>query len=399
MADRPQIVFLNQSLDQSFLQMAAEIAETAGKCTLYTGSYESSRRGNLRIQHAPPYRNASELSRLWTWGMYLVYVTWVCLFTSGKPLLFVGTNPPFLLFLAHLLYHLRGWKYIVLVWDIYPDVLVRFGRLSEQNPIVKVWRWLNRNSLAKAQAVITISQDMARTLQAELERDDSAHRYANIRVIPNWVDTDHVRPIPKSENWFAQQYQQVEKLTVLYSGNMGATHDLDALIKAAKRLCGMDDIAFLLIGNGPGYKAVEGAVAQQNLSNVTLLSRQPQEVVSFSMSTGDVGVVSLDRGAEGLSMPSKTYFMLAAGCALIGVSQTRSGLAQLIEEHRVGVNVVPGDVESLVAAILRFHQDRAYLRQCQINARNIATRYFSAEKAIQEYKALLLPALRSEEQR
>lgn len=397
MLGKPKIVFLNQSIDPSFLQLLIGVADRVGECVLYTGSYISGQHDHLRICHAPSYNNSSYFSRLWTWSLYMLYVTLACLFMPGPQLLFVASNPPFLPLLARFLHCIRGWKYIILVWDIYPDVLVRFGVLVEPSLIVKLWRHLNKQALSHAEVVITISQGMAETLQTQFIKNDVP--IPNFQILPTWVDTDRIQPIPKSENWFAQKYQQVEKLTILYSGNMGATHDVSSLVQAAARLKHIDDIAFLLIGGGPGYEIVKEAIVQQRLENVTLLPYQPQEVIPFSMPTGDIAIVSLDSGAEGLSMPSKTYFMMAAGCALLGISQAQSDLANLVQKHEIGVNIAPGDVEALVVEIQHFHKDREYLRQCQTNARYAAVNHFSAEHVLQKYTSLLVSLSREEHHR
>ena len=42
-----------------------------------------------------------------------------------------------------------------------------------------------------------------------------------IKIIPTWVDTDEIRPIKKVDNRFAIEHEQLNKMTVLYSGNFG----------------------------------------------------------------------------------------------------------------------------------------------------------------------------------
>lgn len=385
---RPRIVFLNQTLGQTFRQLAVDLADRIGPGVLYAGSEDKQQIGNLTIRHAPRYRSERIASRLWTWGLYLAQTTLACLFMPGKPLLFVVSNPPFTPWIAWMLKRLRGWRYVCLIWDVYPDVLVRFGYLKEQSWIVKLWRALNRLALQNADAVITIGDRMAQTVQQGLRESKTP-----IHVIPCWADTDAIRPLPKSENAFAQQYNQVGKFTVLYSGKMGATHDLDTLLHMARRLRDRDDIGFLLIGGGTKYREIEQIVAEEGLTNVTLLPWQPESLLPISLPTGDVAIISLDQGAEGISMPSRTYFMMAAGCALVGLSHGENDLRDTLETYQCGLSVEAGDVDGLEAALQRFYESPSFLASCRQNARAAAEAVFSHSTIVAQYLELLAPLM------
>jgi len=385
---RPRIVFLNQTLGQTFRQLAIDLANGVGPGVLYAGSEDAQQIGNLTIRQGPRYRSERIGSRLWTWGLYLLWVTFACLFTPGKPLLFVVSNPPFTPLVAWLLKRLRGWRYVCLVWDVYPEVLVRFGYLKEQSRIAKLWRATNRLALQNADAVITIGDRMAHTLQQGLGNPQTS-----IHVIPCWADADAIRPLPKSENAFAQQHNQVEKFTILYSGKMGATHDLDTLLHVARRWRDRDDIGFLLIGGGAKYREIERSVAEENLTNVILLPWQPEALLPSSLPTGDVAIVSLDRGVEGISMPSRTYFMMAAGCALVGLSHGENDLRDTLEAYQCGLSVEPGDVDGLEAALQHFYESPSFLASCRQNARAAAETVFSHPNIVAQYLQLLTPLM------
>lgn len=57
-----------------------------------------------------------------------------------------------------------------------------------------------------------------------------------IKVIYNWVHTEHIKPIEKIDNIFLKEHHLEDKFIVLYSGNMGMTHDIDILVDVAKNL-------------------------------------------------------------------------------------------------------------------------------------------------------------------
>lgn len=54
-------------------------------------------------------------------------------------------------------------------------------------------------------------------------------------------------------------------------------------------------------------------VAQYNLPNVQFLAYQPMECLSEMLSAADLALVCLDEAFTGLSVPSKSYGILASG--------------------------------------------------------------------------------------
>jgi glycosyltransferase involved in cell wall biosynthesis len=212
-----------------------------------------------------------------------------------------------------------------------------------------------------------------------------------LHVVPSWIDVDHVRPISKEDNWFAQQHNQIDKLTVLYSGNMGMARNLDIVIQVAERMSEDSRIGFLLIGDGPQRKGLQQTVVHKELSNITILPWQSKKDLPYSLATGDVAIVSLNREAAGIAMPSKTYSMMAAGCALITLSDGQNDLADTVERHACGINVGCNDIDGLEVALHRFLDKPDFLSACRHNARQAAEAFFSTQACLEKYGQILHP--------
>jgi colanic acid biosynthesis glycosyl transferase WcaI len=386
----PRILFLKQTvyMRSYFVELGADLAGTVGPALMYTDVPDNTRVGDLQILPAPTYRRDSDVHRLWSWFRYFVGAARVIWKTESCPLLFIVAQPPYLPILGYLRNVLHKQKYVVWVDDIYPDVLIRHERLSERSLVARVWKWFNRLMLSRAEKVFTLGPCMAETLAQYLP--DSADN-GQLMVIPTWVDSQMIRPLPKWENPFAVQHGQAGKLTVLYSGNLGLSHDLGTMVEAARQLQDNSHIRFMIIGAGPRWVEVEKAADE--LSNLTALPYQPEEVLPFSLATGDVAVVSLDQGFEGLSMPSKTYYMMAAGAAILGISAEPSDLQLVIEQHQCGVHVQPGATEDFVGAVLQFCEDESFLHMCRQNARHAAEHVFSRKANVQRVLQAVRPLL------
>ena len=181
----------------------------------------------------------------------------------------------------------------------------------------------------------------------------------------------------------------------MYSGNMGMGHDIETMLNAARRLRLARDLHFMFIGAGPKWQIVADYIRLEAPANVTLLPWQPEAVVPFSLATADVALVSLEAGAEGLAFPSKALSAMAAGSALLGLSNTPSDLQVLIEQFHCGLNIKPGDVEGLVKAILRFKDNPKFLHKCRERARLAAEQNFGRKQIITKLLNYLakLPAI------
>lgn len=378
-----EFVFMSQATSRVVFDLCCEVSRRLGPALLISGNtFEiPDEYPALTLWQAPKYDNSSFGSRSRTWLQYVFYVARRSFRLKGRPVLLVNSNPPLNPWLAYLLKTTRGWPFVARILDIYPDAVARHGLFGERHPALRVWRFLNRRAYAKADAVVTLAPLMAELLGQQVASG------TDIEIIPDWVDPDWIKPLPKVDNWFAKEHGQLDKLTVLYSGNLGLTHDISGLYTAIEELQPQRDICFVFIGGGARRGELETLSAKT--TNMLLLPFQPEESVPSAMASGDVAVVTLGRGTEGISMPSKAYYMMAAGCALLGVSHGDNDLGRLIDRYQCGISVSCEDSDGIRKAILRFHKDRDFLARCKANSRRAAETDYSATVCIQQYIDLL----------
>src|SRR5581483_7649788 len=60
-------------------------------------------------------------------------------------------------------------------------------------------------------------------------------------VIPNWVDTEAIKPAPKDNPW-SRENGFADGFVVMHSGNVGHAQNLDALVRATTFLRDLDDL-------------------------------------------------------------------------------------------------------------------------------------------------------------
>jgi glycosyltransferase involved in cell wall biosynthesis len=385
----PRIIFLNQWAGPLFRGLAHDISKKWPPGLLLTGhpdALKSEQTDSLSIVAAPKYQRRSYLSRVLSGIHYILYALFYCWKLPLDTLVFSMSEPLCLGAVGYLCKRLRGQRYVILVYDIYPDALIQFGVLKKSGLAARIWRRLNRLVWENAEIVFTIGEAMAGSLEQMF--DASKTLPGKVIFIPNWADTDWIRPVAKDKNEFAKKYGQVGKLTVMYSGNLGKTHDIETIIAAARELKEYDSIHFMIIGEGAKKDLVKQAKYKDALDNLTILPFQPEDVLSTSLPTADISIITLDKGCETLSAPSKTCYAMAAGSALIGLCNNESEIAHIINRHNCGIVVSPGDTNAMVNGIKDLLNDKAKLCRYQTNSRQAAERYYSRKNTSQYVEAL-----------
>lgn len=372
-----RIIFLNQMAGPLFREMAEDLSTVWAPSLLHTGhkdtlKYVSSQ--YLSISQAPEYDRTNIPRRLISWVKYFFSTFKILWHQPSDSFLLIVSNPPFLGLIGMFFKVLRRQSYVMLVYDVYPDLLVNIGVLKSRH-IARMWDSLNRLVYKHSRMVFTIGHDMAQRLQHK--QNSIQDRGLKVACIPPWVDVDNIRPIPKHRNQFALKHGLLNKTTVLYSGNMGYTHDIETILEAAKELSDETGIMFVFIGEGAKWHLVEQAIKDNQLRNVLLLPFQPEDVLPFSMASGDIGVVAYAAGTEGCMIPSKTFYYMAGGVVPLILSAAETDLTEMVEEKKCGIWVKSGDAEGLAESIKRLHRDPARLDRLKRAARKTAETDYS----------------------
>lgn len=310
------------------------------------------------------YDKSSTLKRLLTWVGAFVHLLWVVWRRSKHCHLVLVSNPPLNVFVP--LFTRKKFSFIV--YDLYPDSLFSQGFVKRNSFLGRWWMTKNKQIFAKADCVFTLSEDMKKAVAQYVAED-------KIKIVYNWAHNEHIRPIDKKENFFLTDLKLQDKFIVLYSGNMGMTHDIDVLVDVADRLKENEKIHFLFIGEGAKKAVVEEKVARYGLKNCSVLPYQPLEVLPYSMGAADLAVVTTDAKQSGLSVPSKTYTYLATGAALLCLAEDNTELARLTRERRIGRCFVSQDLGGIAGYILQMVSDRRLLQEYKDNSRKTSLMY------------------------
>ncbi|MDP9841383.1 glycosyltransferase [Streptosporangium lutulentum] len=145
---------------------------------------------------------------------------------------------------------------------------------------------------------------------------------------------------------------------IVHVANFHPQKNHELLIEAAARVGERDSRpVFLLAGSGPLSARVTRRVDELGLNNVRLLGHVPDAARLIASSD----LLVLSSSYEGL--PVVIMEALAAGVPV--VSTAVGGVPDLIEDHRNGLLVRPGDPVALAEAVLRATHPELHARLCE----------------------------------
>jgi colanic acid biosynthesis glycosyl transferase WcaI len=274
---------------------------------------------------------------------------------------------------------LRAARTILILHDLYPDVLVMAGLLQPTSIVTKAIRAANALMFRALNTVVIIGRDMEHLLMRYrgMTRD-------KMMFIPNWATlSPGVRPIVPASFY---RSRCSGSFVVGLSGNLGFTHDPDVVFDAAALLQNDPSIHFLLSGWGMGFERLKARQADAHLTNVTLVDRVPEERLEEFLSAADIWIIPYRKNVAGVSVPSRFYNLLAIGRPVLILAEPDAEAALTVSENRLGWVVTPGDACELAKTIRIASSDKD-IRVKSAQAAAIAIQ-FSRTVALESYERL-----------
>ncbi len=308
------------------------------------------------------------------------------LLSRSRPEAVLAMSPPLTLGAA-------GWvaarahrvPFVFNIQDVFPDVAVELGAITDRR-VISVASWLERETYLRADAVTVLSDDLRDNVAAKIAgHRGAAGDPAKVRVIPNFIDTDWIRPGPR-ENDYRREHGLTGKRVVMYAGNVGFSQSLDLVLAAAAHLAHDPDVVFVINGGGSARPGLEAAAT--GLPNVRFVDMAPKSRLPEVVAAADVHVVPLKAGLARSSVPSKLYTILAAGRPVVASVDPGTEVARTVETAGAGLAVPPDDAEAFSKAVARLVQSPDDARAMGEAGRTFVERWASPAAVAEAYEAL-----------
>jgi colanic acid biosynthesis glycosyl transferase WcaI len=273
------------------------------------------------------------------------------------------TDPPVAGIAGAFIARMAGRPFVYNIRDLYPDMALG-GDIVRPNRWVDRWEKMHRRALQQAARVIVLGDDM---------RD---------RIVAKGVSPDRVVVVrdgalfssssPERNDPLVQRIRCGFSFVALHAGNLGFYGAWDSLLKAADILRN-ENTGLVFVGDGANRAALE--ISAKSSPNVRFLPFFPFEQVPHVMMAGDVHIVTVRRGLEGVVVPSKLYAILAAGRPVLAVAAAESDGARIVRKSGCGISADPDDPAAIAAAIRELRDDPNRLAQMGFRAKETAAKY------------------------
>jgi putative colanic acid biosynthesis glycosyltransferase WcaI len=273
------------------------------------------------------------------------------------------TDPPIEGIAGALVARLSGRPFVYNIRDLYPDMALG-GSIVRPGSLTARWEAMHRWALRRAARVIVLGEDMRDRIVA---KGVDPHR---VVISRDGIEIPEVLPSPDNE--VAREVRGGFRFTLVHAGNLGFYGAWQTLVSAA-RMLESEGVGLVFIGEGAMKPQVEAMAA--GCRAIRFLPFRPANEVPLVLSSGDMHVVTVKRGLEGVVVPSKLYPTLAAGRPVLGIAPEESDVVRVIRRTGCGVAADPDDPASVAEAIRGVLHKPEQLRAMSGRARESAASY------------------------
>jgi len=340
-------------------------------------------RNGVRVKRFPTNFTVHHIGRLIAWTIYTLATFWNLRTVRRGDVVFLRLPPLQLGLTGIIARRLRGARVVLNVQDIHPDLSIESGLL--RNPLaIKIALGFEKWIYDGHDQIIVISDGFKKNL---IDKGVPAEKIA---VLPNWVDTDLLRPLPK-DNPIARRYGLHDVFSVMYSGtiSLSSYETLIRIMEAARLLADDPTIRIVVVGEGLKRADLLAKADEMGLRNVVFLPFQPYADLPNLLASADSLLVPLDKEKSFLSVPSKLYTFLAMGRPILGLATEASEVFHLIRDADCGLCLPPDDPVRIAAAIRELKDAPARRAEMAANGRRLAEERYSRKRVIDAFEELI----------
>jgi len=264
---------------------------------------------------------------------------------NENDVIFSGTNPALLLVFMSILKAIKGFKWLLLVHDVFPENLIAAKVIGKQSMLYQLVKYLFDRVYSSPDTLIAIGRDMLDLLSKKTRQQNK------IEYVPNWVDPKDIVPLSHESSNPISKSVSTKRIVFQFFGNLGRLQGIHNLLSAISSVKN-EKAAFTFIGGGSEEALIINFIKNNPDKDIVHMPSVPFSENNAILSSCDVAVVSLTEGMNGLGVPSKAYFSLGADKPLLVITDDDSELSRLIsEEKSIGWFCESGNPAKLAALI------------------------------------------------
>jgi glycosyltransferase involved in cell wall biosynthesis len=247
-----------------------------------------------------------------------------------------GTNPELLLPLLAAMRALRGFRWHVLVHDVFPENLVPAGVLRAGSIPYRLLKGLMDRVYRRTDGMFVIGRDMQQLV------DQKIGVTGKTTFVHNWVGADGIQVVSRHESEMLRALGWQDRVVFQFFGNIGRLQGIATVLEAIGNVRS-SRAAFLFAGSGTDAALVREFQQRNPERPVHYLGEVAPADRSVVLGACDVAIVALQKGMFGLGVPSKAYFTMAANRPILAIMEPGSEVSRMVEELDLGWSIGADD--------------------------------------------------------
>lgn len=293
----------------------------------------------------------------------------------------VYSNPPILPFVTFIANKLFKTKVIFVAYDIYPEIAINTNTIGDKSFITKVMNVINKLSFKNMSRVVALSNEM----KDYINLNRTGINNDSIKVIPNWYEDQKGRNNRKINGELFKELMSEKRLIVSYFGNMGTAQDMDTILHSIKELKNEKQVHFLIAGHGNKKEKIKNEINIQELNNVHVFDFLHGEDYQEALEISDAFIVSLEKGLDGLAVPSKTYAYMMAGKPVFAIMDKKSDIVKDLVQNDAGFHIEHGDAKQFKRNVINLLENDKIREKMGKNCRLVYLEKYTKEICTSKY--------------
>ncbi|MBF0466475.1 MAG: glycosyltransferase family 4 protein [Nitrospirae bacterium] len=336
----------------------------------------------IRARTPAPHRGHFVLRGISQVLLPVFFMRYINLYLKRKPDLVIVYSPPLTLaIVGEMVKKKYEVKFILNVQDIFPQNAVDLGVMK--NPaVVKLFEFIEKRAYSQADDI---------TVHSESNMDFLIkHKHVpqnKIHTLHNWIDIEPYVNVTRNGS-FRDKYALKDKFIFLFAGIMGVSQNLDLVLDIAKDLRQLDDICFLLVGDGSERKRLEKKAGDMGLANVVFKPLVPKEEYPLLVKDADVGIICLSAKNKTPVVPGKLLGYMAASIPVCGFLNKESDGHKIVSEARCGYTAVSDDYTGMLKVVKTLYEEKDDLVKYGERGFMYVKKHFAREVCISKLEKL-----------
>lgn len=158
-----------------------------------------------------------------------------------------------------------------------------------------------------------------------------------VEICPNSIEVIDKSVDKKTRNAIRMKYGiPLDKIVFVYGGNLGRPQGIPFLIKCLHKCKDIDNVFFLIVGEGTEYGRLENYVNKYHQKNLKLMKRLPKEDYDTMVAACDVGMIFLDHRFTIPNFPSRLLGYMQAKLPVLAVTDPNTDIGKVIVDGEFG---------------------------------------------------------------